>query len=190
MKPIQQMLVAVSVCITIVVTGFTIVNAGTQKEQAKVTVLHTAPVTMVIAPTQPAPQVHYYDTVPLSHELQDYIIKQCQSYGINHAIVMGMIEQESDYNADLIGDYGNSFGLMQVQPRWHSDRMQKLNCTDLFNPYNNVTVGIDYLAELYNKYGNDYGKALTAYNRGHYAGFVTQYAKSVIENSERIGEYK
>ena len=189
MNPIRQMLVAVSVCAVVVVTGLTLVTTGTVEEQ-KINSVATQPTRIRIAPTQPAPQLHYYDTVPLDRQLQDYIINQCHSYGVDPAIVMAMIERESDYNADTIGDYGNSFGLMQIQPKWHSERMEKLYCTDLLNPCQNVTVGIDYLAELYKKYDCDYGKALTAYNRGHYAGFVTQYAKSVIENSERIGEYK
>ena len=75
---------------------------------------------------------------------------------------------------------------MQIQAKWHLQRMIKLNCTNLFDQYQNITVGIDYLSELYNQYGCDYGKALTAYNRGSYQGTVTEYAKEILKNAKEV----
>ena len=127
----------------------------------------------------------YYD-VPLGWELQDHIVAICEERNIDPAIVMGMIHVESKFIAGAIGDNGHSFGLMQVQPYWHSGRMAKLGVTDLLDPFQNVIVGIDYLDFLLDKYGGDYGKALTAYNRGHYSGTVTNYAYAVLAYSEEI----
>lgn len=127
----------------------------------------------------------YFD-VPLSEDLQDYIMNICEEYGIDPAIVIAMIQKESCFTASAIGDGGNSFGLMQIQPRWHSGRMEKLGCTDLLDPFQNVTVGIDYLAEMLEWYDGDIAKALTAYNRGYYAGTITNYAWSVIRISEEL----
>ena len=124
--------------------------------------------------------------VPLDTELQLYIIDEAEEHGIDPAIVMAMAYRESTYRADAIGDNGNSYGLLQVQPRWHYERMQKLGCTDLLDPYQNVTVAIDYLAEQINQYGGDLAKGLTAYNRGSYNGTVTQYAKTVLAHAEQI----
>lgn len=128
--------------------------------------------------------VQYFD-VPLSEDLQDYIFGQCESVGIEPEIIIAMIEKESTYEADVIGDNGRAFGLMQIHPRWHSWRMEELGCTDLLDPFDNVTVGIDILAELI-EIGAAEGKsiewALMAYNGGE------DYADSLISEGQ-ISEY-
>ena len=63
--------------------------------------------------------------------------------------------------------------------------MQKLRCTNLLDPYQNVTVAVDYLGELLVQYGS-IDKALTAYNRGSYSGTVTEYAKTVMAYAEGL----
>ena len=126
-----------------------------------------------------------YD-VPLDAELQFHIIGLCEYRGIDPAIVMAMIWKESRFHADSVGDGGNSLGLMQVQPRWHSKRMEKLGCDDLLDPHQNVVVGIDYLAACISRYDGDVAKALVAYNQGSYNGTVTAYAKSVLAKAEEL----
>ena len=136
--------------------------------------------------------VNEYFDVPLDEDLQDHIFMVCESYGIDPAIVIAMIQRESNFVIDVVGDNGNSFGLMQIQPRWDRDRMEKLGCTDLLNPYQNVNVGVDYLAELFEK-GKSVEWVLMAYNGGpSYArkkaanGEVSTYAREVIAESERL----
>ena len=126
-----------------------------------------------------------YD-VPLDYELQLHIISEAVEHNIDPAIIIAMAYKESRYKADAIGDNGNSYGLLQIQPKWHSNRMEKLGCTDLLDPYQNVTVAVDYLCELLNRYGS-IDKALTAYNRGHYAGTVTKYAKGIMAKAADLG---
>ena len=134
----------------------------------------------------------YFD-VPLDLELQEYIFMVCDLYGMEPAIIIAMIEKESTYRADCIGDQGKSFGLMQIQKRWHEQRMLDLGVTDLLDPYQNVSVGIDYIAELLTA---DKGIhwALMAYNGGvAYAnrlageGVVSNYAKTVYARSHELG---
>ena len=134
--------------------------------------------------TETEPPVVLYD-VPLDCELQLHIISTAEAYGIDPAIIVAMAFRESTYNPNAIGDNGNSYGLLQVQPRWHYDRMQRLNCTDLLDPYQNVIVGTDYLAEQIDRYG-DLAKGLTAYNRGHYSGTITDYAKTIIAMANEL----
>ena len=107
-----------------------------------------------------------YTNIPLSARFQKYIDGKCKSYGISTNVVMGCIRTESNFQTQIMGDNGKAYGLMQVQKQWHKARMKKVGATDLLNPYENVDVGIDYLAELYGIYGN-YHKALMAYNGGH-----------------------
>ena len=76
---------------------------------------------------------------------------------------------------------------MQIQQKWHWDRMERLGVTDLLEPSGNFRVGCDFLAELYAKY-NDWNVALTVYNMGHDPGYITDYAKDVIGNYVRWQE--
>ena len=64
--------------------------------------------------------------------------------------------------------------------------MERLGCTDLLDPYQNVIVGADYLAEQVNRYGGDMGKALVAYNAGHYSGTITKYAQVILDVAEEL----
>lgn len=133
-----------------------------------------------------------YFNVPLSEDLQDHIFKLCEGRGIDPAIVIEMIRMESNYNASASGDNGRSLGLMQIMPKWNWDRMDRLGCHDLLDPYQNVTVGIDLLGELFSK-GNSVEWALMAYNGGQaYAnrkvskGEVSYYATTVLSNSAKL----
>lgn len=135
--------------------------------------------------------VEYFD-VPLSEEIQDHIFEVCETYGMDASVVVAMIDRESKYDISAVGDSGRSFGLMQIQKRWHVERMADLGCDDLLDPYQNVTVGVDYLAELMAK---DRGIewALMAYNGGpSYAnsmrssGKVSAYAREVLSNAESL----
>lgn len=159
--------------------------------------IEVEPVVQPIPEPEPeivAPVKMYY-AVPLSEDLQDHIFTECAKYNIDPAIVIAMIGKESVYNEDAIGDGGNSHGLMQIQPRWHYDRIKRLGVTNLFNPYQNVTVGVDILAELFAT-GKSTEWVLMAYNGGRaYAnekialGIVSDYANTVITNARTLDTY-
>ena len=132
--------------------------------------------------------------LPLEAHLQRYIIHLGEETGIDPKVILGIIYIESSYNADSIGDNGRSFGLMQIQRRWHEERIVRLNIMDLLNPYENVAVGVDYLSELYEKYG-DIEMALVAYNAGptgaweHWFSrgiYTSEYSRKVMEASKNI----
>lgn len=160
-------------------------TAETMEETTEVITEHTEtemPTTEATEPTET--ETLFYD-VPLDEDLQLHIIEEAVEHGIDPAIIIAMAYKESTYRTDAIGDSGKSYGLLQIQPKWHSKRMQKLGCTDLLDPYQNVVVGVDYLAEQLERYGT-IEKALTAYNKGHYAGKITNYAKSILAKAEEI----
>ena len=142
------------------------------------------------------PEETFY-SVPLNAEIQTCIKALCEEKGIDPAIIIAMAEVESNYNSDAIGDGGNSFGLMQIQPRWHSERMATLGVTDLLDPKQNVTVGIDILAELVAKYDGNIEMALVAYNAGptgayrHWFSrgvYSSDYSTKVLEISSKLKE--
>ena len=148
--------------------------------------------TEIAAEIKEEPADKLYD-VPLESDLQLHIKELCDSYGVDMPLVLAVIGQESNYNANAIGDDGNSFGLMQIQPKHHEGRMARLKVTDLLDPYQNVTVGVDLLAELLEKSG-DTEWTVTAYNAGagtadfnKAIGNRTEYAESVLIRMEEIG---
>lgn len=167
-------------------TTYQVTSEPTAEETTEVITEPTEIETTVTEPpvTEETIAITLYN-VPLATELQLHIIETAESYGIDPAIILAMAFRESSYTPSAMGDNGNSYGLLQVQLRFHRERMQKLGCTDLLDPYQNVTVAVDFLCELLNRYG-DMGKALTAYNRGHYAGTVTQYATTVMAKAEEL----
>lgn len=133
----------------------------------------------------------YYD-IPLSEYIQDTIFDECEKYNLSPALVIAMIYQESRFDDTVIGDNGRSYGLMQIQKRYHKDRMTKLCCTDLLDPTQNIKVGIDLLAELKAQNDNIFW-VLMAYNGGvSYANKqiknnnISNYARDVIIKSHEL----
>lgn len=118
--------------------------------------------------------------MPVIMQVYTYIV--CQNYGVDYEMVFALIERESWCKWDAVGDDGDSIGYMQIQERWHKERMERLGVTDLTNPFGNVRVGVDYLAELYEKTGN-WMDTLAAYNYG-----MTGAQKYLW--SEGVHEYK
>ena len=145
------------------------------------------PVTIVETESSTESSTEKYYIVNLSEDVQDVIFAECEKHSISPAIVIALIERESQFNQYAMGDDGRSFGLMQVQVKNHLQRMIDLDCTDLFDPIKNVKVGINYLAECYNRYGS-IDKALVAYNAGSYKGTITNYAKSIMARASELAE--
>ena len=151
----------------------------------------------VIEPIRKQRELLYIDQVDLEPELQDWIFEYCDNRHISPCLVMAMIEQESecDPNCRYTTDTEDSIGLMQIQPRWHSDRMAELCVTDLTDPKLNVIVGVDYLLELFRK-NPEVEWVLNAYNGGEaYAdrmqeiGIVTDYSLQIMNRAKELEEY-
>lgn len=97
--------------------------------------------------------------------MQIYTYCLCKQEGVSYPLIVAMIERESGYKHDCIGDDGGSSGYMQIMEIYHSERMEEMGCTDLMNPYQNVRVGISIMKDLIEKYGT-VQDALAAYNYG------------------------
>ena len=128
--------------------------------------------------------------------VQVYLWCECKEYGVDYYTVVALIERESGYHWDKLGDNGNSKGYMQIYEKWHTDRMQNLGCTDLMNPYQNVRVGIDFLSYLLKKYGT-IQDTLAAYNYGEKGAreylwsngvYVYSYNSAIMQRMKEIEE--
>lgn len=129
-------------------------------------------------------------------KMQVYTYCVCKRYGVRYDLVVALIEKESGYKFDEVGDDGHSIGYMQIYEEWHKDRMERLNVTDLRNPYQNVLVGIDYLSELIERYGT-VQDALAAYNYGEQGAkrnlwkkgiYVYEYNQTIMSRMKEIEE--
>lgn len=125
--------------------------------------------------------------IPLHPELQEFIFGVAEDYGLEGELVTAVIGIESNYKANSVGDNGDAYGLMQVQPKWYEAEMERLKISkeELLDPYANVVVGVDVLAGYVERFGVEYG--LVAYNAGpddaiamKEQGTITEYAESVI----------
>ena len=137
-------------------------------------------------------EVIFYD-VPLSEELQMHIFEECEKHNIAPNLVIALIERECRFVIDAVSPHGAE-GPMQVMSKWHWDRMERLGCDDLSDPYQNITVGIDYLGELKDK-NNDIVWVLMAYRWGgneatEYLdnGIFPEYAISILERSSELAK--
>lgn len=140
----------------------------------------------VVSPTvTPAPTYWARYPVPMEDALQRYVVEQCQARGVPPEIVMAIIERESDFNSDARGDGGRSYGLMQIRQDIHRDRCIALDAPCLLDPYQNIRVGVDYLAELLS-WGHGLEYALSWYN-GH-GGEPCDYAREVMARAEYMAE--
>ena len=128
------------------------------------------------------PTKKYFD-VPLSTELQDHIFTLCEEYGIAPEIIVAMIERESNYDDGAVGDNGKSVGLMQIQEHNHYDRIERLGVTDLFDPFENVEVGIDFFAQCVTRNGGNVEMALMSYNAGQNGAETNYFSKGIYSNA-------
>ncbi len=135
-------------------------------------------------------QYRFVEGCPLSKKQQRKIFKICARANISYEFVMAVIYTESRFDADCVSDNGESVGLMQIQERWHRPLMDKLGCTNLKNPLQNVRVGVALLQSHCKKY-KEPAWALMAYNGGGaYAermiakGEVSEYAKKVLQKAQ------
>lgn len=108
-------------------------------------------------------------TFPVIAQVYTYCI--CQDYGVDYEMVFALIERESKCIWNAEGNDGETKGYMQIAEKWHEDRMERVGCSDMLNPFQNIRVGVDFLAELQDKLKNVPEKdrnyyVLAAYNYG------------------------
>ena len=166
-------------------------QAEVTQEQETTTEQPTAIVEDVVPETVAEPTYKLCD-IPLSQELQIWLIDYCKDIHINPYMIMAMCEKESQYNANAVGDSGRSLGIMQIQPKWHEWRMDKLGLFDWMDARQNMMVGIDILMDLYSKC-NDTAWVLMAYNggsayanRNYNAGNISEYARYIMTRTEEM----
>ena len=99
----------------------------------------------------------------------DPLIEQAAArYGIDPAVLHGLIQQESGFNPEAQSGAGAA-GLTQLMPSTASS----LGVTNPLNPAESIEGGARYLSQMMSRFGGNTEDALAAYNAG--PGAVQQY---------------
>lgn len=129
-------------------------------------------------------------------KLQEKVFAICKEEGVSFPLVMAIIKNESNFAPDTIGEDGDS-GLMQVVPKWHEKRMEKMGITDIMEPIQNVRVGVNYLAECLKNHPGNTTIALIAYNMGEerareleaQGAYESKYSTEIEETMDMYNEW-
>lgn len=119
-------------------------------------------------------------------EAQESCVKYGEEYGICPELLMAIIERESAGKVEA--ENGGCKGLMQIADRWHKDRMERLEVTDIYDVDGNIHVGADYLAELFEEY-EDVGIVLMVYHGEKNAANkekLSSYAEEILTRSAEL----
>lgn len=131
------------------------------------------------------PDLETYNFIPLTADLQTAIQTACAEHEIAYDLILAIIKTESEFDAAAVGDSGNAYGLMQIQPRWWDWLAAQKGLNDYkTDPAQNAALGIAILSFLLTENAGDLDKALTAYNGG------TDYPSKIYANYEWILEQK
>lgn len=124
-------------------------------------------------------------------EVQAAAIEYGNEYGMGPYILLAIMRYESCYIPDVAN--GNCKGLMQVNDKIHKGRMERLGVTDIYDVNGNIHVGADYLAELYESYG-DWGIVLGCYHGEKKAvsngrkGIYSKYTLKILAYADDLAE--
>lgn len=92
-----------------------------------------------------------WSDIQLTEEEQIALWDKCKELDINYWFMLALIESESNFKADAVGDHGNSVGYMQINKvNWK--RMKEQYGYDVNVPLDNLMCGAVMFAELANKY--------------------------------------
>ncbi len=101
----------------------------------------------------------------LPEAVRTYLYNLCKQHNISYPFMLALIEAESGYQWDAESPDGSCKGYAMINDKWQQERMQKLDVEDIHDPYDNLKVSVDFLAELFAKY-HDANVVLMCYNCG------------------------
>ena len=108
------------------------------------------------------------------------IKKESARTGIPENVLLAIAHKESTFYPNAKSNKG-AYGVMQVRRSVHTERMRRLNATDLNNIEQNVKVGANILQEYLQRSNGNMHKALTRYSGGS-----SSYANRVLKTAYNV----
>lgn len=150
---------------------------------------------------QPASEEAPLLDIPLAADVQRRTLEVCEDDLQEFALLMSIAywETRGDFVVDGIGDNGLSYGLYQINTRWHTERAAEFGYTveDLLDPVKCAIVARDYLHELMDTYQKGSHEVthylFMLYNMGpgnannaiSHSVYSTSYSRAAMECYER-----
>ncbi len=85
-------------------------------------------------------------------------------FGVDQALVRAIMHAESWFEPEAVSSAGAQ-GLMQLMPA----TQERFGVRDAFDPLENITAGVEYLAWLMEEFDRDMSRVIAAYNAGENA---------------------
>jgi soluble lytic murein transglycosylase-like protein len=130
-------------------------------------------------------------------DISEAIVKRSNELGIPLALIMAVIDQESEFYPNARSDKGAQ-GLMQIMPLKWDQYVAKFNWKvdrrAMSDPFMNITVGCQILKDLYDSYRHIKDdkvrmvKVLTDYNNGERS--TDPDLKYAVEVKQKYDEYQ
>jgi len=111
--------------------------------------------------------------------IEEAVDKASRKYGIDKALIMAVIKQESSFNPNSTSHAGAQ-GLMQLMP----GTARELGVTNSYDIEQNVDGGTRYLKSMLEMHGNSKQLALAAYNAG--PGTLRRRGVDTIEEISKL----
>ena len=106
-----------------------------------------------------------WHATPLNRvQYREEVRAAAETYGIDEALVRAIMHAESWFDVAAVSQAGAQ-GLMQLMPA----TQLRFGVADPFDPPENISAGVAYLAELMDEFGDDWELAVAAYNAGESA---------------------
>lgn len=100
------------------------------------------------------------------------VLLYSSQYGVDPALAMSVIQVESGFNAQAVGEHGE-IGLMQLMPEYFPVSREAL-----FDPRTNIKLGIEHLAEAQKQCKHNQDNSwIVCYNLGVSKGNSIRYPK-------------
>jgi len=126
-----------------------------------------------------------YTTVSMNINILKHIYKTCEAYNVDPQIIIAMACVESGWNPTARSDK-NAIGLLQILPSTARLVRNIKSETELYNPFLNVSIGINWYSILLEKHLGNHNKALTEYYMGVHNKETSKYASKILELADAM----
>lgn len=125
----------------------------------------------------------------MDKDTQAFVYYLCEAYHIDWTLVMAIIRQESNFQANVISAT-DDYGLMQINKCNHEWLSEQLGINDFLNKEQNIRAGVFVLRKLFEQY-TDVNMVLMAYNMGE-GGASNLWEKGIYETNytKKINQYQ